>query len=385
MTILCESDGQTANALLPSLGERVRIVGSMIDAAITLAENPEEQLLVIGADVPIPDVVSFTVQALANRPNLALVLLRRGSDMEDWRPAVDAGVHEVVVGGDAAELSAACERAVGRAGYSEQAETERANGKVVTVFSPKGGSGKTTIATNLSVVLAAAGNRVCLIDLDVEFGDVAISLQLTPTRSLADAVGMEPATYRDSIDALITPFSDGVDCVLAPIEPGVADKISTELVADVLAALQTRYDYVVVDTPSQISEHVLTALDASEHQVLLTNPEIPSLKNMRLTLDMLDLLGYSDRARHLLFNRADDSAGLTAADAESALHAPLTAHIPASRDVPASINRGVPIAAANPDHPVSVAIRNFALERIVGRPVQAKRSGLSRILRRRSS
>lgn len=241
-------------------------------------------------------------------------------------------------------------------------------GRTITVFSPKGGAGKTTVATNLAVALHQDGRRrVCLVDLDLEFGDVAISLRLEPVKSLVDAVSDElERDEDDAVSLLTTEYRPGFDCVLAPIEPGDAAKIPAEIVAALLTVLPYRYDYIIVDTPSQFSEIVLAALDASDHHVLITNPELPSLKNLRLTLDMLDLLRYGHDTRSIVFNRSDDAAGLSNTDLENALRAPIAARVPASRDVPASINRGVPIVAAKPDHPVSKAIRCFATDVLVG-------------------
>jgi len=259
-------------------------------------------------------------------------------------------------------------------------------GRIVTVFSPKGGTGKTTIATNLAVALHEDGrNRVCLLDLDLEFGDVAISLQLEPIKSLVDAVTDNLQDDEDDvIGALTTEYRPGFDCILAPIEPGDAAKIPPEIVSALLVVLPFRYDYIVVDTPSAFSENVLAALDASDHHVLITNPEVPSLKNLRLTLDMLDLLRYGHDKRSIVFNRSDDAAGLSETDLENALRAPIAARVPTSRDVPASINRGVPIVAGKPDHPVSKAIRSFAADALIGDDDAARtRAGLGRLFRRR--
>jgi pilus assembly protein CpaE len=145
------------------------------------------------------------------------------------------------------------------------------------------------------------------------------------------------------------------------------------------------YDYVVIDTPAQFSEHVLVALDASHHHVLITTPEVPALKNLRLTLDMLDLLSYSRNSRLIVFNRSDADVGLSAADVERVVKSPITAHVPSSREVPASINRGTPLTAEQPEHAVSRAIRLFAQEHVIGEPVAevARRSGRGLRLRRR--
>lgn len=239
------------------------------------------------------------------------------------------------------------------------------NGQIVTVFAAKGGCGKTTMATNLAVALSSSA-RVCLVDLDLDFGDVAISLRLTPSKSLVDVANLQHGAIDDDaiVEGLVTPYSPQLDCVLAPAEPGDSEKVSTALVHQLLVVLRQGYDYVVIDTPSHFSEQVLAALDGTDHFILVTTPEITSLKNLRLTLDMFDLLGYARERRAIVFNRSDDLNGLTAADIEATVKAPIAAHVPASRDVPASINKGVPLAQSQPKHSVSVAIQQLATRSI---------------------
>lgn len=232
-------------------------------------------------------------------------------------------------------------------------------GRIVTVFSAKGGAGKTVVATNLAVLLGARGaRRVCLVDLDLEFGDVAIMLQLAPTRGIVDALEFDLGDDT-ALDAVVTAYRPNLDCVLAPITPGDFEKITPALVASLLERLRSRYDYIVVDTPPQLSEHVLEAFDAADHHVLVSTPEIPSLKNLRLTLDMLDLLAYGAQQRSVLLNRAEPKAGVTRTDAEAALGTPVTAVLPATPDASASVNRGLPLAAGRPNHPFTAALREF--------------------------
>jgi pilus assembly protein CpaE len=414
VTLLCDFDDETAAAIAPQLDPPVRFAASLPEAAVALVRAPEEHVVVISQVAPLDQVLDFAVAVRTEHPAIGVILVRNSHDPAAVSAALEAGVRDIVLAGDTDRLVDACRRAAAVPAltrerplgsddlvpgiYSPDLETGEASptpapdqpptpGKVVTVFSPKGGSGKTTISTNLAVALNAAGGRVCLIDLDLEFGDVAISLSLTPARTLVDAVTTEVEGDEDDALALLTTaYRPGLDCILAPIEPGDASKIPADLITDLLALLRTRYDYVVVDTPSQLSENVLTALDASDHQVLLLNPELPSLKNLRLTLDMLDLLHYGHQRRSVIFNRADSAAGLSAAEVEEILRFPIAKHVPASRDVPASINRGVPIVAANPNHAVSTAIRKFADEVIVGGAVSGKKRGRrGGLFRRRSA
>jgi len=230
-------------------------------------------------------------------------------------------------------------------------------GRVYTVFSTKGGCGRTTIATNLAFALHDGGTRrVCLLDLDLGFGDVATTLQLPTERTLAAALapaGLDTAQ-------LSTQIRPGLDAILAPVVPGHAERITGELVGAVLTRLTAEYDAVVVDTPARFTGSVLAALDRSHRHILLTTPERPALLNLRRTLDAMDLLRYPMTIRTIVFNRSDSRVGLTIADVERMLRASVSVHVPSSRDVPASINRGVPLVADALEHPVSVAVRSLA-------------------------
>lgn len=229
-------------------------------------------------------------------------------------------------------------------------------GRVYTVFSTKGGCGRTTIATNLAFALHAEGRRVCLLDLDLGFGDVATTLQLPTGHTLAAALApADPATVR-----LSTPILPGLDAILAPVVPGHSERISAELVGMVLNRLVAEYDAIVVDTPARFTGPVLAALDRSDRHILLTTPERPALLNLRRTLDAMDLLRYPMIRRTIVFNRSDSRVGITVADVERMLRAGVTVHVPSSRDVPTSINRGVPLVLAAAEHPVSVAVRGLA-------------------------
>jgi pilus assembly protein CpaE len=237
------------------------------------------------------------------------------------------------------------------------------NGQIITVFAAKGGCGKTTLATNLAVVLHDGGaRRICLVDLDLESGDVASTLGLIPARSLADAIPYAGQLDAGRVASMMTSFQVGLDCLLAPAAPGDFSRIPVGLVTELLALLPRVYDYIVVDTPARFSSYVLAGLDAADYQVLLTTPERPALKNLRLTLDVLDLLPYDRQSRLIVFNRSDSDSdtGLTAGDVEAMVKSPIAGHLPNRVDVPASTNYGVPLASTQPDHVVSQAVRRLA-------------------------
>lgn len=166
------------------------------------------------------------------------------------------------------------------------------------------------------------------------------------------------------LSSLVTPHSPGLDTVCAPLEPGDAERIPVSLVIELLRVAKAVYDHVVIDTPPAFTEHVLASFDAADRYVLPATLDVPALKNLRLTLDMLDLLGYPRESWLVVLNRSDSKVGLSVQDVETTLRTSIAALVPSSRAVSASINKGVPIVLDEPDHPVSVVIRRLADTRL---------------------
>ncbi len=369
MTILIESNPDASAQYANVIGEPLTVVDGWPGLAKEVDDRVEEMLVVIGPDEPIELALAFAEAQRLTRPALGVVLLRRRLDVKVLASALRAGVREVLVPDDTAAVREACERSLEvsrRTAGWQPSEHARPEGRVITVFAAKGGCGKTTVATNLAATLAEGGKRrVCLVDLDLSFGDVAIAMQLFPTRSMSDAVVMRDGLDEEGVRSLITPHSPGLDTLLAPLEPGDAEKIPTSVVTEVLSVLRRTYDYVVVDTPPDFKEWVLAALDVSDFYVLLATLDIPALKNLRLTLDMLSLLNYPRENWQIVLNRSDSKVGLDIADVEKTLKMSIAAQVPSSRAVSASINKGIPLVLEQPNHPISQALRRFVDSRIL--------------------
>lgn len=390
MTILFEPHRRDAQQFAVLLGSDVHTAASAPDLAGLLEQNPGETLAVLGPGVDLGDALAIAADNRVNRPGLGVILIRDRLDVGLLGEAIRAGVREVVAANDPAGLLAACARSMEVSRQMGPVAPRRRtslpgghefDARVITVFAAKGGCGKTTLATNIACALAAGGVRkVGLIDLDLAFGDVAIMLQLVPERSIADAVGLGDQLDETALRALLTPYAPGLDTLLAPAGPAEAERVTQGLVSDILRLAKGMFDFLVVDTPPQFTDHVLTALDTSQLHVLLTTPDIPALKNLRITLDTFDLLDLPKENRLVVLNRSDAKVGLTATDIERVIRVPILAHVPSSRDVPVSINRGVPIVVDNPQHPVSKAIRDFATGRLasptIGEPAARGLRGL---------
>jgi pilus assembly protein CpaE len=366
MTILFEPNRQWSTHLVTVLGVGVHTASRLEDVERLLSDLATDPLVIFGPSTTEGVALDFAANQRLARPALGVLLLREQLDVETLAHALRAGIRDVVDARDTGAVRAACARSMdvsrqllGAVSSGKQATSEA---RVVTVFSAKGGCGKSTLATNLAVSLAEGGSRrVCVVDLDLAFGDVGIMLQLAPERGIGDVVNSRDRIDATFVRAMLTPYSPGVEALLAPVGPTEAERIGRDQVAQVLAALRTLVDYIVVDTPAQFTEAVLAALDITDVTVLVATPDIPALKNLRIAMDMLDMLGLRKEDRVVVLNRSDARVGLKGTDVDRVLQTPTSAHLPSSRDVPISINRGIPIVLEKPSHPVSKAIRELAL------------------------
>lgn len=388
MTILYESSRQVAQHFAMLIGGDVRTAGSLDETHMLLEEDPDENLVLFGPNTPLMEAVGLAARFRLARPALGVVLLRHSLEVNVLADAIRSGVREVADVNDPTSILAACARSQDLSrrltlGGSRAGAEPAADGRVVTIYSAKGGCGKTMIATNLAIALAGGGaRRVCLIDLDLTLGDVALMLQLPPDRTIADAVPVADRIDETGLRTMVTSYCPGVDALLAPAVPTIAEQINRELVTEILYLARSMYDYVVVDTPPVFSEHVLAALDSSHQYLLVATPAVTAMKNLRILLDTFDLLDYRKENRLIVLNRADPRLGVTPADIERVLRIPISNHIPMSRDVSVSINKGVPIVLDSPTHAVSESIRELATKRIGAEAATPK--GLRSMLSRRA-
>ena len=363
MTLLWDNDPGSADRYSYAVGGDITRLDSSPALSRSLQESPRENLVLIGPEVDMQAACDLSELCRVERPEVGVILLRRRLDVGLLGQALRAGVREVITSDDLTALADAVRRSreisQKMAGHGADAVQE---GKVVTVFSAKGGVGKTTFSTNLSSYLASTGAKVLVVDLDLAFGDVGISLQMLPQNSIVDLVGMAGHLDEQGLESVVTRHESGLDAACAPAEPSDADRVPGTLIAEALRVARRAYDYVVIDTPPAFTEHVLAAFDNSDLLVLIATLDIPAVKNLRLTLDTLDLLGNPKDSRLVVLNRSDAKVGLRAEDVVTAIKQEIAVSVPSSTAVPASVNRGVAIVLDDPKHPVSVAFRHLADE-----------------------
>ncbi len=228
------------------------------------------------------------------------------------------------------------------------------------MLGPKGGTGKTLTATNLAVAFAQRGSRVALIDLDLQFGDVALCLGLPPEKTVYDLAQSPGAVDYDKLDAFLATHSAGVRTLIAPRRPDQASAVGAELLREVYSILRTRFDWVIIDTPPGFTAEVITSIDSSTDVVMVGMLDSLSLKNTKLGLETLELMKYDPDHIYLLLNRAHSRVGISQSDVEAVLGRTPDVFIPSDREIPRTVNEGIPIVIARPQSEPAEAFRRLA-------------------------
>lgn len=349
-----------------------------------LADQPDQlpDIVLLGPSVGLESALQVAEHLQRTAPEVSVVLVTDSLTSELLQAALRAGVRDVLGSSFTQEqLRDVIDRAEkhshnvrDRGGHQPSAaEPSGDSCKVITVFSAKGGVGKSFVAGNLAVLLARKHARVALVDLDLQFGDLAIMLQMFPARTLADAAGSLERLDADMLDQHMTLHKSGVHLLAAPLEPGLAETIQPAATQRILRLLRQTYDCVIVDTPPLFTEHVLAALDESDEVVFLTSLDVPSIKNTKLALQTLEMLNVGKERIRLILNRADSQVGLRVQEVERMLDTRVGVQIPSSREVPLSINQGSPLAFADPKSPVTATLRELAES--IGRTVPSSPPG----------
>lgn len=350
--------GSTPFATLPEVDAHVR-------------GNAREFAVVIGPSVTTDEATMFAQWARIHRPALGVILLRHRVDSAILGEALRSGMREVVDARDLTGIGQAVQRAHAVAeAMTHNQEVGHAEdvplGSLLTVFSTKGGVGKSTVSTNLAATLADQGNRVCLVDLDVHGGDVALMLQLNPTHQLNDLAAFNGMIDEGAVASLLTEHSRGLSVVAAPVQIDAYDQATPDEVGKLLEQLKAMFDVVVVDTSGIFDDHALAALDRTDTLVLVGTLDIPALKALKLATGTLDLLNFPRERWRFVLNRADAKVGLSDKEFEETLGLKADCQLVSSREVLAAVNRGEAMVRAYPSHPNSKALAAFAAS-IVGR------------------
>ena len=251
------------------------------------------------------------------------------------------------------------------------------HGKIVTVFSPKGGTGKTVIATNLAAACAKfEGRKTLLLDLDLQFGDAAIMLGVEPEKTIYDLVVAPGELDTEKLAGYTTKHACGLEVLPAPLRPEDAELVTEAKLGRLLEVARESFDVIVVDTSPFFHGPMLATLDRTDELMLLCSLDVPTLKNLRLALQTLDLLSFPKQRVGIVLNRSNSKVGMKPNEVEGALGMKVRFEVPSDRAVPLAVNRGNPVVLAEENADVSKAIRSMAKELFLAPKEEGKKRRL---------
>jgi pilus assembly protein CpaE len=341
------------------------------EEAIQMAMDMRPDVIVMDINMPGMDGIAASEIISQRLPNSPVIMMSVHGEAEHLKRAMLAGAREFLVkpfSGDefATSIKRVHERELVRREQMQATRDASAppasasadsvdDHQVVAVFSPKGGAGRTTIATNLALALRRETNQsVALVDANLQFGDVGVLLNLNPkNKSMLDAVeGGEPD--RDILDSVMIDHSTGIRVLLAPPSPEGADLVTSAYLRKMIDMLRQSHDWVVVDLPSGLNDHSLGVLDAADQILVVAALEITTIKNVRLFLEVADQLDYERSKIRLVINRSDAAQGIRIGDVEASIRRPIDGSIVSDgRLAVLAVNRGVPFVISHPESPLS--------------------------------
>jgi pilus assembly protein CpaE len=349
--------------------------------ALDVATQVQPDVVLMDVNMPGMDGIETSERLARTAPNAAVVMMSVQNEAEYLRRSMLAGAREFLVKPFTSDELFGSVRQV----HSRQRETRlqripvgpgigteglrpERHGQVVAVFSPKGGVGTTTLATNLAVAAATDLHQaVALVDADFQFGDVGLMLNINPNNAatIADILADLADGNGDAVDSALTAHPSGVQVLLPPPSPEMAELVSADHMRRVLSRLRQTADLVVVDCVSQLHDPSLTALDAADVVLIVLTFDLASIKATRVFLRVAERLGYSDERLRIVLNKADSVHNITLADVEGSIGRKVDYIVGSdARTAIHAMNNGAPFVAANANAQISRDV--IAIARAVG-------------------
>jgi pilus assembly protein CpaE len=348
-------DAHAVEAVMP-VASNVQIVGMVegLERGWTVLEETSPDMLMIACQGYSERALYLIEDAAKGRPDRPIVVLFFGTPDGFMERVFEAGADDLVtLPASADDVRFALEKIVARKRGTTGSKEQN---PMICVLGPKGGTGKTLTTCNLAVALGLLGKEPAIVDLDLQFGDVGIALGLSPDRTIHDLALTGGSIDAEKLDGFLMTHSSGVRALLAPSRPDQAASISVEFLRDVYGALRARYDYVVVDTPPGFNPEVIATIDTASELVVVGTLDALSLKDTKLGLETLELMGCDLDRIVLVLNRADSKIGITHADATAILGRAPDILVPSDREIPRAVTEGRAIAGTG-----SAAARSFEM------------------------
>jgi pilus assembly protein CpaE len=368
------ADRDTVEAVIPVVpGVELSSIVDDLHAGWRELSGGEFDAVLVACGSSPNQALAFTEGVAADFPDRAVLLLHSGTSNGFSRRALAAGAEDLValpvVDGEppspadrervSGELLAALEKGVARRRRAV-AGPRVAQGRMVAVVGPKGGAGKTLVATNLAVALAEAGERVVLIDVDLQFGDAGLVLGLAPTRTIYELVKSGGSLDAEKLNDYLTVHESGARVLQGPSRPDQAAAVDVEFLRQLFGLLRATQDWVIVDSSPGFTAEVIAAVDASTDVCMVGTVDAAALKNTKLGLETLELMGVAPELIKLVVNRSDSRVGITPDDVHAVTGRPADVLIPSHRDVARSANDGRPIILSHSGSEPARALRGLA-------------------------
>jgi pilus assembly protein CpaE len=362
-TVLVLDQGLDESVVAPSLPQGGAVdISTVVEgvdrASQVLADTPCDVVLVACSGYS-ERALLFTETTVRVNPERPVIVLSTGSPNGFVRRVFEVGADDIL---DLPLPPDALAFAIQKAIVRKQSATRQDSGelgRLIVVLGPKGGTGKTITATNLAVAMQAAGRKVALVDLDLQFGDVALCMGLAPDRTIYDLATVENKSGLETIERYLVTHDSGVRVLIAPNRPDQAAAVTVELLHDSYAALRTEYD-VIVDTPPGFTPEVIAAIDMSTDLIMVGMLDSLSLKNTKLGLETLELMHYDPDAVRVVLNRAHSRVGISTTTVGRVLGREPDVLVPSDREIPRTVNEGVQIVTAAPRSECAEAFRQLA-------------------------
>jgi pilus assembly protein CpaE len=365
---------------LPDLREalgkhpEVELVGwadNVMEGASTLTGGHLQVVLHATRSATLP---ANDVAAIREYTRAPVILLASGGSPTLLEDALEADVADVLLLPQLTDNIVFAIKKACHAGRRAQSNGGGRQGRLVTVFSPKGGTGKTVLSSNVGTSLAKHwGKKALLLDLDLQFGDAAIMLGLEPEKTIYDLVTAPGELDSEKLAGYTTRHACGLDILPAPLRPEDAELVTEQKLARLLEVARESYDVIVVDTSPFFHGPMLATLDRTDELLLLTSLDVPTIKNVRLSLQTLELLSFPADRIKVVLNRANSKVGMQRKEVESALEMGVRYEVPSDRAVPLAVNRGNPAVLADGKSDFSRAVKELAKSLVTAQAVAKER------------